>query len=41
MFQRIVASLSSGLQKPRRVAVPEVSVFFYMGKGAEGDAGRV
>jgi len=28
MFQRIVVSLSSGSQSPRRVAVPEVTVFF-------------
>jgi hypothetical protein len=41
MFQRIVVSLSSGTQRPRRVAVLEVRVFFFKVKGGEGDEGRV
>jgi len=36
MFQRIVVSLSSGSQSPRRVAMPEVMGFFFVVKGAEG-----
>jgi hypothetical protein len=45
LFQRIVVSLSTGTQRPRRVAVLEVSFFFlsffFIVKGAEGDEGRL
>jgi len=40
MLQRIIVSLSSGSQRPRRVALPEVRVFLIV-KGAKGDERRV
>jgi hypothetical protein len=40
MLQRIVVSLSSGTERPRRVTILEVRVFFIV-MGAEGDEGRV